>query len=559
MEEDDESDGKWTLVDRQQKKEQKKEQKKRVSSSTKISPVKEAKESGGSQADSGGGTPVTARTRTSTPIRRSPRFIPFDRRRPASAGSTATAAVFLSPIKPTRSGSPLKSPSGSSQQSASEVSTSTVSASPLAARPKTTKAQAASEGTSSAVSAAKPQSPKGDTQSKSQSPKGAEGGKSTPRVVQPVTDPSDASAPANLYQEMTPDAFIRHVMKISNKKEQIQRLMEVHRQAFDARNWNYIRALRTHEWADLLFDEPTRKRLTIRDERQAAVRRRQNPPGRASSSASASSLTGFANVDIRYYHLDGTPRDPSHQAMKAFVPVKKEIPETVPPTATTSAASTTVRTPAESTGSIHEQPRIDWNTLMEQDSAVPVGMFPASELQSRLEQLEDPKDVEILTDKEEQEVVIEISYEESEVEMIVTDEWTPSQVKKETSEGEVRPKTESAKEYEYYPCPVAVPPRPKGMGYRSYCQLVKHKLNNATQYRRWSAWERNEKQRKRSLGEIPSSEQSSQSTAGSSRPSSRSSITSSRSSVASHQSKKPKRIPEHHRGQVQNLPKDTAS
>ena len=41
---------------------------------------------------------------------------------------------------------------------------------------------------------------------------------------------------------------------------------------------------------------------------------------------------------------------------------------------------------------------------------------------------------------------------------------------------------------------------------------------------------------KRALGEIPSSEQSSQSTAGSSRPSSRSSIASSRSSVASHQS-----------------------
>ena len=148
---------------------------------------------------------------------------------------------------------------------------------------------------------------------------------------------------------------------------------------------NKIDELRTHEWADLLFDEPTRKRLTIRDERQAVVRRRQNSPGRASSSASASSLMGFANVDIRYYHPDGTPRDPSRQAMKAFVPVKKEIPETVPSTATTSAASTTVSTPAESTDSVHEQTRIDWNTLMEQDSAVPVGMFPASELQSRLE------------------------------------------------------------------------------------------------------------------------------------------------------------------------------
>ena len=120
--------------------------------------------------------------------------------------------------------------------------------------------------------------------------------------------------------------------------------------------------------------------------------------------------------------------------------------------------------------------------------------------------------------------------------MVVTDEWTLSQVKQETSEGEVQPKTESVKEYKYYPCPVAVPPRPKDMGYRSYCQLVKHKLKNATQYRQWSAWERNEKQRKRALGEIPSSEQSSQSTAWSSRPSSWSSIASSRSSVASHQS-----------------------
>ena len=414
MEEDDESDGKWTLVDRQKKKEQK-EQKKKVSLSPKTSPVKEAKESGGSQADSGGSTPDTARTRTSTPIR--------------SAGSTATAAVVLSPIKPTRSGSPLKSPSGSSQQSASgssqqsasEVSTSTVSASPLAARPKTTRAQAASEGSSSTASAAKPQLPKGDTQNKSHSPKGAKGGKSTSKVVQPVTHPSDASAPANLYQETTPDAFIRHVMKISNKKEQIERLMEVHRQAFNARNWNYIRALRTHEWADLMFDEPTRKRLTIRDERQAVVRRLQNPPGRASSSASASSLTGFANRDIRYFHPDGTPRDSSSQATKAFVPVKKEIPETVP---STSAASTTVSSPAESTGSAHEQPRIDWNTLMEQEtaSAVPVGMFPASELQSRLAQLDTTMEVEILPDTEEQVVVIEISDDGSEIEMIVTDE-----------------------------------------------------------------------------------------------------------------------------------------
>ena len=125
-------------------------------------------------------------------------------------------------------------------------------------------------------------------------------------------------------------------------------------------------------------------------------------------------------------------------------------------------------------------------------------------------------EVEILLDTEEQEAVNEISDEESEIEMIVTDEWTPSQVKQETSEGEVRPKTE----YEHYPCPVAVSPRPKDMGYRSYCQLVKHKLNNATQYHQWSAWEHNEKQRKRALGAIQSSEQSSQSTAGSSRPSS---------------------------------------
>ena len=142
--------------------------------------------------------------------------------------------------------------------------------------------------------------------------------------------------------------------------------------------------------------------------------------------------------------------------------------------------------------------RLDWNVLMEQDSApaAPVGMFPASELQSRLAQLDTPMEVEILPDTEEQEVVIEISDEGSDLEMIVTDEWTPSQVKQETSEGEIRPKTESVKDYEQYPWPVEVPPRPKDMGYRSYCQLVKHKLNNATRYRQWSAWERNEKQRK---------------------------------------------------------------
>ena len=393
MEEDDD-DGEWTLVvDRQKKK----EQTKKVSASPKTSPVKKAKESGSSQADSGGSTPDTARTRTSTPIRRSPRFIQFDRQRPASAGSTTTAAAVLSPIKPTRSGSSLKSPSGSSQQSASgssqqsasEVSTSTASASPLATRPRSTRAQAASEGSSSTASAAKRQLLKGDSQRKSQSPKGAEGGTSTSKVVQPLTGPSDASAPANLYQEMTPDAFIRHVMKISDKKLQIQRLMEVHQQAFDARNWGYIRALRTHEWTDLMFDEPTRRRLTIRDERQAVVRRRQNHPSKASSSASASSLTGFANRDIRYFHPDGTPRDSSSQATKAFVSVKKETPETIPSTTTTTAASTTVSAPAEPTGSAPEQPRIDWNVIMEQDSApaVPVGMFPASELQSRLAQL----------------------------------------------------------------------------------------------------------------------------------------------------------------------------
>ena len=73
--------------------------------------------------------------------------------------------------------------------------------------------------------------------------------------------------------------------------------------------------------------------------------------------------------------------DPSGQVMKAVIPVKKEIPETVPSTATTSAASTTVSTPAESTGSVHEQPRIDWNTLMEEDcsSSGNVSCFRTSE------------------------------------------------------------------------------------------------------------------------------------------------------------------------------------